>query len=96
MVAWGEKPDGSDDVVVFAGLAEWDGNHLTMRHESSPSSLVLTEEFLGRLQPVPPDLRSILLDADYSFSVTIGDRPADADPSEYVRTGLKWPKPEER
>ena len=95
MVACGEKPDGSADVVVFAGPAEWDGDHLSMHHESSQSSLVLPDEFLGRLQPVPSDLRSILLDADYSLSVTIGDLPADADPSEYVRIGLMWPKDEE-
>ena len=30
MVAWAEKPDGTDDVVVFTGTAHWDGGHLTM------------------------------------------------------------------
>lgn len=25
MIAWGERPDGSDDVAVFVGVAQWDG-----------------------------------------------------------------------
>ena len=25
MIAWGKKANGEDDVVVFTGLADWDG-----------------------------------------------------------------------
>jgi hypothetical protein len=34
MIAWGEKTDGTDDVAVFSGIAEWDGIVLTMRRPS--------------------------------------------------------------
>ncbi len=28
MIAWGKKSDGSDDVAVLFGIAEWDGTAL--------------------------------------------------------------------
>jgi hypothetical protein len=94
IVAWGEKPDGTDDVVVFTGTAQWDGRHLTMRRDGS--SFQIPDEWRDRLKPVDITLRATLLEADYFFSVAIGDLPDGADISHYLQTGLKWPADTER
>jgi len=44
MIAWGEKPDGSDDVAVFSGIAQWDGVSLTMRRDPVTASFVVPGE----------------------------------------------------
>jgi len=89
MVAWGKKPDGTDDVVVFTGTGRWEGGHLTMVREHS--SFQILDEWLSRLKMVDADLKSALLEADYCFDVTIGPLPDGADLMEYLETGLKWP-----
>jgi hypothetical protein len=73
MIAWGKNEDGSDDVAVFTGVAEWDGTALRMRREPESSSFKIPSEWLSRLQPVRDDMRPTLLDAEYSFSVTVGN-----------------------
>lgn len=93
MVAWGRKPDGSDDVAVFTGIANWDGTHLIMvRQQGAPFQVA--GEWLDRLTIVEPHLRQTLLDAEYFFSVTIGDLPEGATTKEYMKTGLVWPRDE--
>ncbi len=47
MLAYGEKPDGSDDVAVFTGTAEWDGKHLLMRRRPDGSTFQLADEWLA-------------------------------------------------
>ena len=89
MVVWGEKSDGTDDVVVFTGTARWDGRHLTLaRHESD---FQLLDEWLDRLRPVRADLKATLLDSEYFLNVTIGNLPDGTDTRSYFDTGLKWP-----
>src|SRR5690606_8725783 len=89
MIAWSTKPDGSDDVVVFTGEARWDGEHLTMVRKEG--EFQVPDEFLERISPVEESLRSTLLGAVYSFSVTVGSLPDDADVSELRPLGLRWP-----
>lgn len=91
MIAWSQKPSGQDSVVVFSGVADWDGAVLTMRREPQESSFVVRSEWLARIKPVTPDLAETLLGAAYAFSVTIGTLNDDADPSLYRMTGLRWP-----
>lgn len=95
MIACGETPDGRDDVRVFAGIANWDGTHLTVLRQPEPSSFQVPDDWLDRLKPVAPELRATLLDAEYCFSVTIGPIPEDANMAEYLRTRLKWPTDED-
>ena len=89
MIAWGGKADGEDDVVVFTGLADWDGTVLTLRRQPAESSFVVPPEWLPRIQPVQEDLRETLLGAEYQFSVTIGTMHEDDDASLYRSTGLR-------
>jgi len=89
MVAWGKKPDGTDEAVVFTGTGRWDDGQLTMVR--GQSSFQIHDEWLGRLKIVDADLKSALLEADYYFNVTIGPLPDGADLTQYLETGLKWP-----
>ena len=91
MIAWAKKTDGSDDVAVFTGIAEWRGAALTLVREPPESSFVLDDECLERLKPVPDDLKTMLLDAEYQFSVTVGDLDEAADRETMLKTGLRWP-----
>jgi hypothetical protein len=91
MIAWGEKRDGSEDVAVFAGIANWDGAHLTMLRQPEGTVFPVPDEWLERLEPVDPTVKDILLGAEYCFSVTIGSLPEGVDLVEYLKTGLKWP-----
>lgn len=95
MIAWGKKADGSDDVAVFAGIAEWDGEVLTIRREPDSASFVVPGEWLARLRRVEGYLKATLLNAEYCFSVSIGNLGADEDSSIFRDTGLKWPRDEE-
>jgi hypothetical protein len=91
MIAWGKNEDGSDEVAVFTGVGEWDGAVLRMRREPESSSFTIPSEWLLRLQPVRDDVRSTLLDAEYSFSVTVGNLQSGEDASVFQSTGLRWP-----
>ena len=88
MIAWGKSEDGSDDVAVFTGIADWDGATLTMRREPESASFVVDPAWLPRIKPVPEELKSTLLDAEYYFSVTVGNVE---DASGFESTGLRWP-----
>jgi hypothetical protein len=93
MIMWGKHPDGSGEVAVFAAPAHWNGVELTMRFEPPrPTEFLVEEEWLPRIKPVPDDVKEILLHADFYFSVTVGDVDNDDfDPTQFRKTGLKWP-----
>ena len=91
MMAWGEKADGSDDVAIFTGTADWDGQRLVMLRSQGEPPFEVPGDWLERLKPVDPDLQPDLLGAEYYFSVTIGPLPAGTDVSQYSETGLRWP-----
>ena len=92
MIAWGEKKeDGGEDVVVFTGTANWDGEKLIMLREPPHSSFQVPNEWWGRLKPVSEELKEMLLEADFYFSVTVGDLSEGEDVAGYIKTGLKWP-----
>jgi hypothetical protein len=91
MIAWGEKSDGSDDVTVFTGIADWRDGHLTMVREPKESSFQIPDEWLDRLKPVEEKLREILLESEFCFSVSIGNLSDGEYLSTLQKTGLKWP-----
>jgi len=90
MIVWGEKPDGSDDVAVFTGVARWDGAHLRMVRQPGPDFPV-RDDWLDRLKPVDAELKATLLGAELAFSVSIGNLPEGIDVEELLSTGLEWP-----
>lgn len=91
MVMWATKPDGSDDVAVLAGSADWDGRRLCILREPPDPPFPVLPEWFDRVKPVPEELRKILLDAEYHFSVLVGNMEDAGDRDALVKTGLKWP-----
>lgn len=91
VVVWGVKPDGNDDVVVFAGTVHWDRRHLGLVGDSGDELLSLQPEWLDRLRHVDESLKETLLGADLSISLNIGPLPEGADKTKFVKTGLRWP-----
>ena len=91
MIAWGQHDDGSDDVVVFTGIAEWLGGRLTLVRTPAASSFVVPAEWLERIKPVPSELADTVNGAEFYFNVRVGGLPDDAGGNEFERTGLEWP-----
>lgn len=91
MVAWGKHLAGSDDAAVFTGMGDRDGKLLTMRREPGSVSFVIPQEWVARLKWVQPKWKATLLDADLTFSVSVGDIAGDDEASSLVQAGLKWP-----
>ena len=95
MIIWGKHADGSDDVVVFAVVAHWDGASLTLRRDQDSPSFPVHDEWLSRIKPVSADLKEPLLHAEYCFSLSIGSLNENESLQGLIKTGLKWPKPDE-
>ncbi len=91
VVAWADRPDGSDDWVVFAGTGDWDGNCLTLLRQPGKSAFRVPDEWLGHLKPVEPDLKGTLLGADYVVSGSVADLPEGHEVADFLKTDLKWP-----
>ena len=90
MVAWAKKPDGTDDVAVFTGIAERRLTSVVVVREPPERSFLLRNEWLERVIAVPEELRDVLCGADYQFSVAVGDIDDAEDPSALEKTGLMW------
>lgn len=91
LVAWGEDENGKDDVAVFTGIARWENGHLYLDRKGK-KPFQFPDDTLERIKPVPAEISDILLEADFYISMTIGSLPKDANPEDYIKTGLKWPK----
>jgi hypothetical protein len=92
MIMWAKKSDGENDAAVFSGIAHWDGVVLTMERDPP---FEVSDEWFSRIRPVPQEMRAILRDADYFFSVSVGDAEINDDTPGFRNTGLKWPKGDE-
>jgi hypothetical protein len=90
MIAWGEKIGGADEVSLFCGVAKWDGFELTMLREPKGKHFVVSSEWYERIKPVAVHLRTILLNAEYYFSVSVGNLGVNEDASSLYDTGLNW------
>ena len=91
MVAWSNDADGKDDVAVFTGTAVLTESGITLKR-SDASSFELRDEWIERIEKVPSHLKETLMDADYLFSVSVGNLSDGSDFSGFEETGLKWPK----
>jgi hypothetical protein len=91
MVAWSKDEEGKDDVAVFTGTAVLSESGLSLKR-SDDSFLELRDEWIERIEKVPSHLKETLMDADYLFSVSVGNVSDGSDFSGFEETGLKWPK----
>jgi hypothetical protein len=89
LVLWGEDDDGEESVNVFTGtVRESEGGYVLDRGDGV---VAIRPEWMSRVKAVPDDLKDILLGAEWELSLTVGNLPDDADPSEYEPIGLRIP-----
>lgn len=91
LLLMGTTPDGEDDWVVFSGTAQVDHDGLRVDRGSEAPAFHVAPHLVPRIRPTTPEQREILLGAEFVLPLTVGALPDDADPNEYVATGLKWP-----
>ncbi len=89
-----ETPGGEEDWAYFEGAAAWDGKQLTIDRGPGNAPFAVPEDALVRIKPVDDKVREVFAHAEYYLPLLVGPLPEDADLSQYVATGIRWPKPE--
>jgi len=86
----GTTPDGKDDWAVFPGVArvEEDGLYID---RGPKARFKVRPEWVSRIRPVDPSLRSTLRDAEYYLPLSAGNLPSGGNDDALLMTGLKWP-----
>jgi hypothetical protein len=92
VIAMGNNRKGKEEAAVFSGIGLWNNGHLYLDRGKNKKPFQVPDEVLDRIKPVPDKIRDIVLDAEYYIPMSIGPLPDDANPKDYVKTVLKWPK----
>jgi hypothetical protein len=88
MIVWNTEKE--DDVHLYLGKLQNANGIYSFINEEKGWNVSLDEEQLSRLQPVSEDMREMLLNADYAFSMTMANLPDTEDKSELNSTGMNW------
>jgi hypothetical protein len=80
-----------EDWSVLRGIVRQEGQVLLLDH-CTGQAFHIQPEWLDRIKPTPADLSDILMNADFFLPLSVGPLPEDADPSDYINTGLKLPE----
>jgi hypothetical protein len=92
LVLWAKDVSGSDDVAVLHGRMEQRGVRL-MLVRSDGNEVELLPEWHGRIKEVADsDVASIVGGARFMLSLSVGNLPDNASPTEFRAMGLKWPE----
>jgi hypothetical protein len=78
-----------DDIHVYLGELQRKDDQWFFRNESRNWLISLDAEQLNRLNPVPENLKSSLLNADYFLPMTIQSIPGE-DTKGYTPTNMQW------
>lgn len=87
----GTTVDGEDEGAVFSGTLKQNESGLYLDRGESPP-FEIDPEWIERIKPVGPDIKDILLNAEYYLSLSVGQIPEGESTESYVATGLKWPQ----
>jgi len=87
LIVWNTKKE--DDAHVYLGKLYLENGEGYFINQEKGWKVSLDEEQLNRIDPVPGDLKEMLLDADYALSMSMGDLP-DTNTEEFKATGIKW------
>jgi hypothetical protein len=87
MIVWNTEKE--DDVHVYLGKLQIENGGHYFVNEEKGWRVSLHEEQLSRLKPVSSELKESLLNADYAFSMSMGELPP-SNSTEYEATGMKW------
>jgi hypothetical protein len=90
-----ETPGGEDEWAFFEGIASWDGGQLVIDRGPGNRPFTVPEDALGRVRPVDQKFRQVFEKAEYFVPLLVGPLPENADLSQYVATGMRWPKAED-
>lgn len=84
--------DEQDESVAFAGTGHWDEGRLLMLRKKPDPPVHIREEWHSRIRATPENSKNALLGAEFFLRLHVGDQPADANPTEFRKIGLRWPK----
>ena len=77
------------DVRVLGGeIIKKEGDYYFI-NQPEGWKLTLTEEMLSRLKEVPESLKTIMLNADFAISLSMGSLPHEGSEG-FEATGIKW------
>lgn len=85
--------DERQESAVFSGTLLWKGQALLFQG-SNERDFAILQEWYERIKPVPPSVKSILLDAEFFLSLSVGNLPDNQDLRHFEATGLRWPQGE--
>jgi hypothetical protein len=88
LIIWNTAAE-NDVRVIIGRLAIENENHYFV-NEQEHWRISLDEEQLGRIKPVPPELKATLLDADYAINMSLGDMEEQEAGAIYMATGNTW------
>ena len=81
---------GDDDAwSVIGGIVNQEGEILVLDRGADEQPFLIQPDWLARIKPVPADLSDILIGADFFLLLSVGILPDDADPNDYIYTGLQ-------
>jgi hypothetical protein len=84
-----ENAEKADDMHVYLGKLYFSNNKYQFVNQEKGWRVSLEEEHLSRLKPVKDSLKEILLNADYSLTMSMGSLP-DSDVDNFQSTGMNW------
>jgi hypothetical protein len=86
-----ENSEKEDDVRVYPGRLIKGEDEYFFINEAQRWRVSLNADHIRRLRPVPDQLKTILLNADYFLTMTIATLP-DLLHEGFRNTNLKWPE----
>jgi hypothetical protein len=86
-----ENIEKEDDVCVYLGRMIKVRDEYFFINQAQSWRVSLNAGHIQRLRAVPDQLKSILLNADYFFTMSIALLPDSAD-EKFRNTNLKWPE----
>jgi hypothetical protein len=90
LILWAKDTSGADDVAVFHGRLERQGDALVLVRPDG-SKLDILPEWHSRIKRPDPSVATIVSGADFTLSLSVGPLPETGDNSGFVPLGLVWP-----
>jgi hypothetical protein len=90
LIIWNR--DKENDVHVYSGKLKYLNGTYAFVNEENGWKVSLNDEQLSRLKPVTPDLKEMLLNADYALSLNMGELPEAGNKGGEENTGINWNK----
>ena len=95
LIATATDEKGQEDVAVFTGTIRLSGERLFFDRGPDSKQFEIPSHWIGRFDPVVPEVKDILMGADYSISVSVGNLQHGTDLTGFESMGLKWPTSDE-